>query len=175
MPEEGSENLYECMSKYLGSADAPHPKIGTLENAAKIYQKGCYEMIARRCCEVRISAECIVIDNGPTDRRTFQIKKTLFCATYKKIPKVVVFNYMNGSMENGIQCHAIFTSSITEAQDFVKAVTTAFSQAYSMDLDGKEIHTKTPSKGKQAAKKHGLWSERITDIFGTVTQCVGKE
>ncbi|XP_031551282.1 uncharacterized protein LOC116288611 [Actinia tenebrosa] len=162
---------FECKAKYLGRLEAYAPKVGTLENAARLYQKGCYDMEKKDSFVVKVSPKCIAIEEKNGLITTYYIKSTLFCATYKKIPKVVVFNYLSTKDPMLIECHALYLDSFSEAQDFVRAVTAAFSKAYSTTTNTEPENNNETNSAKKCLEVNDInkqtpWLGKITDVFG---------
>lgn len=163
---------FQCKAKYLGRLEAFAPKIGTLENAARLYQKGCYDMEDKKSFVIKVSPKCIAVEEQDGLITNYFIKSTLFCATYKKIPKVVVFNYLCKKDPMLIECHALYLESFSEAQEFVRAVTAAFSKAYSTttntEPENTNHETKTVKKCHEVNEinKQTPWLGKITDVFG---------
>jgi hypothetical protein len=161
---------FECKAKYLGRMEALAPKIGTLENAARLYQKGCYDIEEKDKFAVKVSSKCISVEDPDGLVTSYYIKSTLFCATYKKIPKVVVFNYLCKKDPTLIECHALYLESFAEAQNFVRAVTAAFSKAYSkINTEQENVgEKKSPAKKSEINEinKQSPWMGKITDVLG---------
>ena len=171
---------FTCNVKYLGSQNAMYPQTGTLENIARLYQKGC------ALNENDVKAELTVTrDNvsllGKNTEKTFKLQKILFCASYKKIPKVVAFNYQVSSSPKRLECHAFLCDSNEDARCVVAALTMAFRMAYKeRNSDG--------IRDDQTAINHKVWNvdsaeekemkvifalpRKIGEIFDSLTNCI---
>jgi len=161
---------HRCFAKYLGKADALEPKVGTLENTARIYQKGCLNIDDSEYLTVVVNSKAISIRNENGMICIFPIKSTLFCATYKKLPQVVAFNYLSSTNPPVIECHALYMDSALEAKTFVEAVTAAFNTAYEIDSIGSEAQSRDSdfTNGchySDSETKKNPWMEKVTDVF----------
>lgn len=170
-------SCHSCRAKYLGKIAATAPKVGTLENAAKVYQKGCLNINDREHLTVIVNSKAISIESKGGLLCMFPIKNTLFCATYKKIPQVVAFNYLSAADPAVIECHALYMDSALEAQEFVEAITAAFNTAYrtKLNYDTCSIGSEAQSRNSSSASFDGSigdddvkkdpWIGKITEVF----------
>jgi len=173
-------SYHQCRAKYLGKVVASAPKIGTLENAARVYQRGCLNINDREMLKIIVNPKAISLENQDRMLYRFSIKSTLFCATYKKIPQVVAFNYLSTKDPPTIECHALYMNSPLEAQNFVQAITEAFGCAYrsrcNVDVDTTEItdsnanqkmtiSIKNYASNKEPINKNYPWVEKLNEVF----------
>jgi len=171
---------FTCNVKYLGSQNAMYPQTGTLENIARLYQKGCALSEKDINAKLTVSRENVFLVNKNTEK-TFKLRKILFCASYKKIPKVVAFNYQVSSSPKRLECHAFLCSSNEDARCVVAALTMAFRMAY-RERNSDDIHS------DQTTMNHKVWNvdsaeekemkvifalpRKIGEIFDSLTNCM---
>lgn len=170
---------FVCNVQYLGGLNAMYPQTGTLENIARLYQKGCapnQDMNA----QLTVKRDSVLLLSKSTEK-TYKLRKILFCASYKKIPKVVAFNYQVSSSPRRLECHAFLCASNEDARCIVAALTMAFRLAYK-DKNSNEMH------GDQTAMNHKVWNvdsaeekemkvifalpRKIGEIFDSLTNCI---
>lgn len=169
---------FECTVTYLGKLNAIYPKIGTLENAARLYQKAC-GFLGR---DTEHSQLCVsrhgIILHGKENQTEFKLDRISFCASYKKIPKVVAFNYLTSTTgPRRMECHAVLCRSLEETQDVVRAVTAAFrnefkaghrikqSDYYTKIIGDSNNNVGTETEGRSIPRKIGA-------IFDSLTKCM---
>lgn len=171
---------FTCSVKYLGSQNAMYPQTGTLENIARVYQKGC-ALNERDIEKLTVTKDSVSVRSKNTEK-IFKLRKILFCASYKKIPKVVAFNYMVSSSPKRLECHAFLCGSNEEARAVVAALTSAFRMAYNESKNAGEIHV------DETITNHKIWTvdsaeekeikvifalpRKIGEIFDTLTNCM---
>ena len=168
---------FTCNVKYLGSQNAMYPQTGTLENIARLFQKGC-ALNDKENARLTVTKDNVSLLSKNSEK-IFKLRKILFCASYKKIPKVVAFNYLVSSSPRRLECHAFLCASNEDARCVVAALTMAFRMAY------KE------SKGQPCDKttmNHKVWTvdsaeekemkiifalpRKIGEIFDSLTNCM---
>ena len=171
---------FMCSVKYLGSINAMYPQTGTLENVARLYQKGCAKNDNENAMLTVTNARVSVQSNN--NEKRFKLRRIVFCASYKKIPKVVAFNYLVASSPRRLECHAFLCSTNEDARRVVSALTTAFRTAYSEREDWKA------NSGDQTCKNRKVWTvdaaeekdfkvifalpRKIGEIFDSITNCM---
>ena len=171
---------FTCNVKYLGSQNAMYPQTGTLENIARLYQKGC-ALNEKDNAKLIVTKENVSL-KSKNNEKIFKLQKILFCASYKKIPKVVAFNYLSSSSPRRIECHAFLCGSNEDARCVVAALTMAFRIAYKESKTSSDIH------GDQTTMNHRVWSvdsaeekdmkiifalpRKIGEIFDILTNCM---
>lgn len=157
-----------------------YPQTGTLENIARLYQKGC-ALDEKDNAKLTVTKDNVSLQSN-NNEKTFKLRKILFCASYKKIPKVVAFNYVVCSSPRRLECHAFLCASNEDARCVVAALTMAFRMAYKESKGSSEIH------GDQTAMNHKVWTvdsaeekdmkiifalpRKIGEIFDTLTNCM---
>ena len=171
---------FTCNVKYLGSQNAMYAQTGTLENIARLYQKGCALNENDVHAELTVTRDNVSLLSKNTEK-TFKLHKILFCASYKKIPKVVAFNYQVSSSPKRLECHAFLCDSSEDARCVVAALTMAFRMAYKeRNSDG--MH------GDQTTMNPKVWTvdsaeekemkvifalpRKIGEIFDSLTNCI---
>lgn len=171
---------FTCSVKYLGSQNTMYPQTGTLENIARVYQKGC-ALNEKDNAKLTVTKDNVLLQSRNSEK-TFKLPKILFCASYKKIPKVVAFNYLVSSSPRRLECHAFLCASNEDARCVVAALTMAFRMAYNESKNSGAIH------GDQTATNHKIWAvdsaeekemkvifalpRKIGEIFDTLTNCM---
>lgn len=171
---------FMCSVKYLGSQNAMYPQTGTLENIARVYQKGC-ALNEKDVAKLTVTKDSVSL-RSKNNEKIFRLRKILFCASYKKIPKVVAFNYMVSSSPKRLECHVFLCGSNEEARGIVAALTTAFRMAYNESKNAGEIHV------DETITNHKVWTvdsaeekeikvifalpRKIGEIFDTLTNCM---
>ena len=167
--------------KYLGSLNAMYPQTGTLENIARLYQKGCALNQRDSNAQMTISRENVSLLCNSTEK-IFRLHKILFCASYKKIPKVVAFNYQVCSSPRRIECHAFLCSSSEDARCIVAGLTMAFKMACKerslgdMGVDQTNVSRKAwnaDSTEEKEMKVLFALPRKIGEILDSLTNCVG--
>ena len=171
---------FKCNVKYLGSQNTMYPQTGTLENTARLYQKGC-ALNDKDNAKLTVTKDSVYLESK-NNEKIFKLRKILFCASYKKVPKVVAFNYLSSSSPKRLECHAFLCGSNEDARCVVAALTTAFRVAYKESKCSSEIH------GDQTTMNHRVWNvdsaeekdmkitfalpRKIGEIFDTLTNCM---
>ena len=171
---------FTCNVKYLGSQNAMYPQTGTLENIARLYQKGC-ALNDKDNAKLTVTKDNVSLESN-NNEKIFKLGKILFCASYKKIPKVVAFNYLSSSSPRRLECHAFLCGSNEDARCVVAALTMAFRVAYKESKCSSAIH------GDQTTMNHKVWNvdsadekdmkitfalpRKIGEIFDTLTNCM---
>lgn len=166
---------FEFTVKCLGKVNAIYPQTRTLENTARLYQKGCAHLREKDNSRFCVTRNAIILQEKE-NRREFALNQISFCASYKKIPKVVAFNYLiSKTGPKRMECHAFLCRSFEEAQDIVRAVKVAFE--YTVD------HKRTESSSEKSvigdrnnnivlgAKKTSI-PHKITVMFDNLTNCM---
>ncbi|XP_068733437.1 uncharacterized protein [Montipora capricornis] len=173
---------FTCINvKYLGSLNAMYPQTGTLENIARLYQKGCALNQRDINAQMTVSRENVSLLCKDTEK-IFRLHKILFCASYKKIPRVVAFNYQASTSPRRIECHAFLCSSNEDARGIVAALTMAFrvaSKERNSDEIGLEQTTITrkvwnlDSAEEKEVKVLFALPRKIGEILDSLTNCIG--
>lgn len=171
---------FTCNVKYLGSQNAMYPQTRTLENIARLYQKGC-ALDEKDNAKLTVTKDSVSLRSN-NNEKIFKLRKILFCASYKKIPKVVAFNYLSSSSPRRLECHAFLCGSNEDARCVVAALTMAFRTAYKESQSSSTLH------GDQTTANHRIWNvdsveekemkiifalpRKIGEIFDTLTNCM---
>lgn len=154
-----------------------YPQTGTLENIARVYQKGC-ALNEKENAILTVTKDNVSLLSKNSEK-IFKLRKILFCASYKKIPKVVAFNYLVSSSPRRLECHAFLCGSNEDARCVVAALTMAFRMAYKESKG---------SPSDQTTMNHRVWTvdsaeekdmkiifalpRKIGEIFDTLTNCM---
>lgn len=171
---------FSCSVKYLGSQNAMYAQTGTLENIARLYQKGCALNEKDTNAKLTVGRDSVTVLCKNTEK-TFKLRKILFCASYKKIPKVVAFNYQVCSSPKRLECHAFLCASNEDARCVVAALTMAFRMAYkdrSSDGVYDDQTTMNPkvwnvdSAEEKEMKMSFALPRKIGEIFDSLTNCI---
>lgn len=171
---------FTCNVKYLGSQNAMYPQTGTLENIARLYQKGCALNEKDINAKLTVTRDNVSLLSKDTEK-TFKLRKILFCASYKKIPRVVAFNYQVASSPRRLECHAFLCASHDDARCVVVALTMAFRMAYkernSGGIDGDQTTTNHKVWNVDSAEEKEMkvifaLPRKIGEIFDSLTNCI---
>ena len=128
--KENPAKDFACAAKYLGKVNAIYPKTGTLENTARLYQKACGFLDNTACSRLTVTSRGIAL-HGKEIQRNFELDRITFCASYRKIPKVIAFNYLTSiTGPRRLECHAVLCCSVEETQEIVRVLMAAFRKEF---------------------------------------------